>query len=176
MLPLLIRFMVSRGCFRMIRRRNRDTGEIEKYLSRGYIFRSKYFGLFLHQFWSSDPDHPHDHPWANFSFILSGGYHEYGADGTSKWRGPLSIKFRQAQLFHRIAIGPYSGGSSWTLFAHFKRIRHWGFLTNEGWLDAKLYGAKYSSPVEEEGIDYEIRGHLFPRVVDLERTQETKNR
>jgi hypothetical protein len=74
---------------------------------------------------------------------------------------------RQAQLFHRIAIGPHSAGSNWTLFAHFKRTRRWGFLTNEGWLDAKAYGDKYSCPVEEEGVDYEIRGRLFPRVVEL---------
>jgi hypothetical protein len=151
----------------MIRRRNRETNEIEKYLSRGYIFRSKYFGLFLHQFWSSDPDHPHDHPWANLTFVLSGGYHEFNVDGTSKWRGRGHLKLRQAQLFHRIAIGPHSAGSNWTLFAHFKRTRRWGFLTNEGWLGAKDYGDKYSCPVEEEGVDYEIRGRLFPRVVEL---------
>ncbi len=167
MLSLLIRYMERRGCFRMIRRRNRETGEIEKYLNRGYIFRSKYFGLFLHQFWASDPDHPHDHPWANLTFVLSGGYHEFNVDGTSKWRGRGHLKFRQAQLFHRIAIGPHSGGSNWTLFAHLKRTRKWSFLTNEGWLDAKAYGDKYRCPVEEEGVDYEIRGHLFPRVVEL---------
>lgn len=172
MLSLLIRFMVSRGCFRMIHRRNRKTGEVEEYLNRGYIFRSKYFGLFIHQFLASDPDHPHDHPWANLSFILSGGYHEFNVDETSKWRGRWHLKFRQAQLFHRISIGPHSSGSSWTLFAHLKRTRKWGFLTNEGWMDAKAYGEKYSSPVEEEGVDFEIRGHLFPRVVEVGKNAE----
>lgn len=167
MLSLLIRFMKRRGCFRMIHRRNQETNEIEEYLTRGYIFRSKYFGLFLHQFWSSDPDHPHDHPWANVSFILSGGYHEYNVDGTSKWRGPWHLKFRQAQLFHRIAIGPHTRGSSWTLFAHFKRVRKWGFITNEGWIDATEYGDKYNFPVEVQGEDFKLVGHLFPRVVEL---------
>lgn len=167
MLSMLIRFMVNRGCFRMIQRRNRETNMIEKYLHRGYIFRSKYFGLFLHQVWASDPDHPHDHPWSNITLILSGGYHEFNVDGTGKWRRPGSMKFRQAQLFHRIAIGPYAKGNAWTLFVHGKRVRPWGFITNEGWINSKSYGEKYSSPVEQEGVDFEIRGHLFPKVVDL---------
>lgn len=167
MLSLLIRFMKRRGCFRMIHRRNQDTDEIEKYLNRGYIFRSKWFGLFLHQFWTSDPDHPHDHPWPNFTFVLKGGYHEFSVDGTSKWRGPGFMKFRQAQLFHRISIGPHTGGSSWTLFARFKRVRPWGFITPDGWMDATLYGEKYGAPVEQAGEDFEIKGHLFPRVIDL---------
>jgi hypothetical protein len=53
------------------------------------------------------------------------------------------------------------------LFGHFKRIRKWGFWTPDGWLEAKEYGEKHGSPVEVEGVDFEIVGHFFPKVVNL---------
>jgi len=166
MLRSLISFMERRGCTRMISRLGPD-GKIEWYLKRYYIIRSKWFGLFLHQFWSSDPDHYHDHPWPNFGLVLRGGYHETGPDGITKWRPVGFFRFRQAEVFHRISIGPHTRGAAWTLFGHFKRIRKWGFWTPDGWLEAKEYGEQHGSPVEIEGIDFEIVGHLFPKVREL---------
>lgn len=167
MVSSLIRWMKQRGCFRMICRRNQETGKIEKYIHRGYIFRSSLFGLYIHQFWSSDPDHPHTHPWWNYTLVLTGGYHEFDIDGTSEWRGPGFTRFRQALVAHRISIGPNSAGSAWSLFAHGKRRRPWGFLTPDGWIESGVYGDLIGNPVEKEGVDYKIVGYLFPKVVHL---------
>ena len=165
MLNPLVKFMEIRGCFRMIKRLNRETREPENYLYRGYIFRCHWFGIYLHQFWSSDPDHYHDHPWWSLSWILKGGYHEYNADGSCSWRRSGMIKTRPAEVFHRIEIGPHSAGSTWSLFIHLNRKRAWGFMTPEGWLEAEEYGRKYDSTVMQEGAGYKIKGHLFPVVV-----------
>jgi len=166
MLSLLLRFMERRGCARMILRRGPD-GKLRRYLKRYYIFRSRFFGLFIHQFWSSDPDHYHDHPWHNFTLVLRGGYYETSPDGNTSWRAPGFCRFRPAELFHRISVGSHASGTPWSLFAHLKRTREWGFLTTDGWIDAEKYGQRYDSPVDQPGLDFEIRGHLFPRVVWL---------
>ena len=162
----LVSFMEGRGCFRMIDRLNIETKEVEPYLYRGYILRAPWVGVYLHQIWSSDPDHPHDHPWFNISWILKGGYYEFGVDGNSVWRTAGAVIFRPAQLFHRLAIGPHAKGGTWTIFIHFRRKRKWGFITPDGWLEAKVYGEKYDSTVEQEGAGYRIEGWLFPRVVE----------
>ena len=60
---LFIKWLDDRGSSRMITRRFADTGEIGAYLKRHFIFQSKYLTIFLHQFWASDPDDVHDHPW-----------------------------------------------------------------------------------------------------------------
>ena len=168
MLDKLAEWLDRRGSRRMIERRNKESGKDEAYLKRFYILRFERFALFIHQFWSSDPDHPHDHPWANYTLVLSGGYHEISVDGEIAWRGPLCRRYRPAELFHRIVIKPENRGTAWTLFAHFKRTRVWGFLTPEGWMPSKEYGEKYESPVEEgRGADFKLVGHFFPRVVWL---------
>lgn len=45
------------------------------YLRRYYIFKSRYFNIFLHHIRRSDDDpDPHDHPWSFLSLILKNGY------------------------------------------------------------------------------------------------------
>jgi len=176
MLSALISLMERRGCFRMIHRQDSE-GKSVPYLKRYYIFRSKWFGAFIHQFWSSDPDHLHSHPWANFSLILKGGYHESSIDGVTEFRNPGYFRFRQAQVFHRISIGPYSSGAAWTLFIHFRRTCKWGFLADGEWVESSQYGKKYGPDVEQEGKDFEITGHFFPKVRTIGQSpsvQETK--
>jgi hypothetical protein len=168
MLKKLASWLDERGSSRMIRRVNRETGKEHDYLKRFYIFRSKLFSVFIHQFWASDADHIHDHPWSNISWIIRGGYHETSADGTIEYRKKGFKTYRNAEIFHRISIGDHSPGEAWTIFIHFKRKREWGFLTPEGWMPAAEYGAKYESPVEtQQQGDFKIVGALFPKVVDL---------
>ena len=60
MLTVLTNWLDDRGSSRMIRRADRETGIEHDYLKRFYIFRCPVFSIFIHQFWASDPDHPHD--------------------------------------------------------------------------------------------------------------------
>lgn len=168
MLTRLTSWLDRRGSSRMIRRADRETGKVHDYLKRFYIFRSRRFSVFIHQFWASDPDHVHDHPWSNYTWILKGGYWEFEADGTSEWREAGFRRFRMAEQFHRLAIGKHAAGEAWTVFLHFKRRREWGFFTPEGWLPAEEYGEKYGAPVETQEKDYKIVGMFFPKVVWLD--------
>lgn len=166
MLTFLTDWMDKRGSSRMISRADRDTGVVRDYLKRFYVFRCSSFSVFIHQFWSSDPDHVHDHPWNNITWILRGGYWESSADGTTLWRKRGFKRYRNAELFHRLSIGEHSAGEAWTMFLHFKRRRDWGFMTPDGWLAAEEYGDKYDAPVEtQKQGDYEIKGMFFPKVV-----------
>lgn len=167
MLNLLVRWMEKRGCFRMIRRRNPETGFLEDYLYRGHVLRFRNFGLMIHQFCGDDPDELHSHPWWSFTFILKGGYYERGIDGIVFWRPQFFFRLRAAEELHRITLPEGGKGKSWSLFGHFRRYRQWGFLTPEGWVDADEYGKKFNSPVEGGGVDYRIVGHVFPRVVRI---------
>lgn len=166
MLTFLTEWLDERGSSRMIRRADRETKVEHDYLKRFYIFKCPVFSIFIHQFWASDPDHPHDHPWNNITWILKGGYWEYSADGNVEYRGKGFKRYRNAELFHRLAIGEHAAGQAWTLFLHFKRRRDWGFMAPEGWLPAEEYGIKYGAPVEtQKQGDYEIVGTFFPKVV-----------
>ena len=108
----------------------------ELYLTRYVLFRCKWFGIYVHKFWISDYDVPHDHPWNFFSLPLAVGYEEHLPDGTSIWRGPLSPKFRTANEFHWVEL---TNGPAWTFFVHFRHRREWGFLTKDGWVDNDTY-------------------------------------
>lgn len=167
MLMKLVGYLERRGSYRMIARRNRETGEIERYLKRYYLVRTPWFSAFIHQFWSSDPDDVHDHPWHNITCLLKGGYHEFNAAGESEWRQPPFFRWRHREMFHRIAIGPHGAGQAWSFFVTFKRKREWGFMTNDGWIEATKYGELHNSPVEKQGVDYLIDGWFLPVVTRL---------
>ena len=110
MLTVLTDWLDRRGSSRMITRTDLVTGVELDYLKRFYIFRCKFFSLFLHQFWSSDPDHVHDHPWNNITWILKGGYWEESADGHREWHSRGWFRYRNAEIFHRLIIGEHSAG------------------------------------------------------------------
>ena len=80
----------------------RKPGEL--YLSRYVIFRCKWFGMYVHKFWISDYDVPHDHPFNFISIPLTAGYREHLPDGTSIWRRIFSPKFRTAEEFHWVEL------------------------------------------------------------------------
>jgi hypothetical protein len=136
--------------------------EKEDYLGRYYMIKIFGYAVFLHQFWVSDIDECHDHPWWNGSIILRGGYLEHFYDGTVRKRRPGHITLRTANTAHRLEIDPKNKGKVWTLFFHGTRKRRWGFYTKDGWVDAADYNKE---PVTVYGRDYSIVGWLFPRVV-----------
>jgi len=118
-----------------------DRLDEEPYLERYYLFlkdRKDFpFNIFLHKFLKSDPDELHDHPWNYRTFIFRGGYWEY-TDKGKFWRGPLSYLYRPANSFHRIELDK-DKPTCWTLFIPGKKVREWGFQTEDGWVHNEQY-------------------------------------
>jgi|CryBogDrversion2_2_1035213.scaffolds.fasta_scaffold23337_2 hypothetical protein len=122
----------------------------EPYLERYYLFlkdRDSFpFNVFLHKFLKGDPDDVHDHPWSYFTLILRGGYYEwipfFNEMGemtceVQKWRGPGHFRVCKPNSYHRIELKP--GVTAWTLFMPFKKVRDWGFLVNNVWIQNEYY-------------------------------------
>lgn len=145
-------WMERRGSVRFIMRQ--EQGSPERYLDRYYLLRAGRLAVYLHRFWASDQEGVHCHPWANLSLVLTGGYFEVGHDGISRWRRPGAVRFRQAEVLHRVVAAPGTEGRIWTLFFHGRRVRKWGFMRAARW---------------ERALDADrpprLRGVLFPRVV-----------
>ena len=68
------------------------------YLRRYYLLRTKYLGIFVHEFLGDDAEGLHDHPWDFFLFVLRGGYWE---------RTPAGREWRGAELPVRLGPGLY---------------------------------------------------------------------
>lgn len=106
----------------------------EPYLERYYL--GCLFGItfYVHRFVASDPDRGlHDHPWPrSVSLILCGHYYETRRSGVG---APVRVTFKRAPSinvirgtdFHRVILPPPSR-EVWTIFAHGKRTKKWGFL------------------------------------------------
>jgi len=118
---------------------HRKLGEL--YLTRYYIFTSKWISIYIHRFHMSDYDVPHDHPWNFIAVPLKAGYLEHLPDGTVVYRRPFHPKFRTANEFHWVQVDP-ERGPCWTLFIHFRRRRSWGFMTTEGWIRHTEYNKR----------------------------------
>ena len=122
----------------------------EPYLERYYLFlkdRDNFpFNVFLHKFLKGDPDDVHDHPWAYATFILKGGYYEwiprFNNEGIKTcevrhWRGSGHFRICRPNSYHRIELCP--GVTAWTLFMPMKKVREWGFLVNNKWINNEQY-------------------------------------
>lgn len=111
----------------------------EPYLFRWHIIRRRGEGnVYFHIQVASDPERPlHDHPWANMSVILSGGYDEIVQRHTPHGqiferelrRG--DVAFREAQEAHRLIL-PKGISYTMTQFATGPITRKWGFWYPEG--------------------------------------------
>lgn len=123
------------------------------YLARFYLFGGDGEGrapgwrgrttrcLYLHHFFTSDPDGLHNHPWKlAWSIILTGGYLEWrkvpnrnlDREGyitmRSFMRRPGSINVIRPEDYHRAVLFDPAAGC-WTLFyASTKTGKGWGFL------------------------------------------------
>lgn len=109
----------------------------DSYMLRWWIIpRNRWFNIYLHQIRKSDDDRAlHDHPWANCSIVLKGGYNEVTPKGTF-WRRPGSIVFRRATARHRLELPVRNGGINycWTLFITGPWQRSWGFWCPQGFV------------------------------------------
>jgi hypothetical protein len=74
------------------------------------IMRNAYLNVYYHIVKRSDDDTAlHDHPWWNFSIVLTGGYYEHrileGGIHTKVWYGPGSVLFRRRGAYaHRLEL------------------------------------------------------------------------
>lgn len=100
-------------------------------------FVSRLPGVYLHFIVRSDDDRAlHDHPWANASIVLRGGYIEHtirkGGIHGRRLRVAGDVVFRLARSAHRLEI--IDAGPCWSLFVHGFQLRHWGFHCPHGWV------------------------------------------
>ena len=154
MLDKLLNWIERRGGRREIVRDGKP------YISRYYVWRSKYLTILIHKIWASDPDDPHCHPWNNASLILCGNYTEHFLN-KSKYRVAGDFVYRKSDTFHRLEVHGHDKPTV-TMFFTGRRRRPWGFLTKDrGWVAAREYDRQ---PVDIEGRDFVVEGHLFPRV------------
>jgi hypothetical protein len=106
------------------------------YLSRSYLLPGRHsnedrlfcwFNAFIHEFFTSDVDGRHTHPWRFWiSVVLSVGYWEETTSGL-RWRRPGSIAFRGGLTCHRVILDP-TKPRPWTLFIAGPKWVTWGFF------------------------------------------------
>lgn len=117
--------------------------DLQAYLFRWHVVqRSKLANVYFHVQVASDPERPlHDHPWDNFSVILSGGYDELwdpapytiGDDFhpvTRKFRKGDTVK-RKATEAHRLLL-PADIPYTMSLFSTGPKVNDWGFWYPDG--------------------------------------------
>ncbi|MCX5660819.1 MAG: hypothetical protein NTW19_14020 [Planctomycetota bacterium] len=105
------------------------TPQGDKYLKRYYLLRTRWFEVYIHHIFRSDPDADlHDHPWWFVSCILWGGYIEHTQEGKFKRRAP-QILYRPEGSPHRLELAK----PAWTFVLTGPVRRTWGFVTARGW-------------------------------------------
>ena len=104
----------------------------DDYLRRWWIIpRNPGANVYLHEILHSDDDRAlHDHPWANTTVVLSGGYIEHTPDGIFE-RQTGDVVTRAADALHRLVVP--DGGRAVTLFMTGPTVREWGFQCLQGW-------------------------------------------
>lgn len=111
------------------------------YLRRWWITPRNDFGpnVYLHEILRSDDDRAlHDHPWANTSMLLDGGYIEHTPEGVFERRAPW-VGSREAESLHRLEVE--DGGRAVTLFITGPKVRDWGFDCPNGWVPWQVFTA-----------------------------------
>lgn len=119
------------------------SGADRPYLYRWHIVRTLEASVYFHIQVDDDPARPlHDHPWANFSTILSGGYREIlskcdNATLAEEYvREKGDVIYRKASWPHRLLMRP-EFPYTMTLFACGPKVRTWGFWYPRGWVSYK---------------------------------------
>jgi hypothetical protein len=107
------------------------------YMNRHYLRRGYDWAVQFHHLLVDDPDPDlHDHPWDFVSSLLTGGYREHGADGsTIEYEAPCVIA-RPAEVPHRLEL---LDGPMWTLVSCGPVRRGWGFHTAGGFVPWRRY-------------------------------------
>ncbi|ARR55361.1 hypothetical protein HY78_18900 [Rhizorhabdus wittichii DC-6] len=113
------------------------------YLRRWWIVpRSLGCNVYLHEILRSDEDRAgHDHPWANTSYLIEGGYEEVIYHAERPWeeerrvqRTAGDITSRWPHDTHRLIVP--EGGRAISLFMTGPKLKEWGFWCagGKGWV------------------------------------------
>lgn len=137
-------------------------GAGDPYLRRWWLLPlNRWCNVYLHHFLRDDDDRAlHDHPWANLSILLRGGYYEItrGPDGTleRRWRRPGRPVVRlRAAAPHRIELRRDAAGAPvpcWSLFVIGPKVRSWGFHCPRGWVHWRQYTAPDPGGGSQSGL------------------------
>lgn len=114
------------------------------YIYRWHIIpRAGAANCYLHVQVADDPERPlHDHPWDNFSVILSGGYREHICECSTRPNALNTFEydrvfgqaiFRRAAWSHRLFL-PKHFPYTMTLFSTGPKVREWGFWFEDKWV------------------------------------------
>lgn len=111
----------------------------DDYLRRWWVIpRNPFANVYLHQINRSDDDRAlHDHPWANVSVLLKGGYREHLPDGEAIERKAGDVVQRQATDLHRLEL--IDGQPAVSLFITGPKVRDWGFACPNGWVPWQIF-------------------------------------
>lgn len=116
----------------------------DPYMERWWVIpRNRWLNIYLHRIRHDDDDRAlHDHPWANVTLVLAGGYVEHTPQG--KFRREVGdLVFRRATTLHRLELLPelrrhgreiYGRQKTWSLFLTGPVVRTWGFACPQGWV------------------------------------------
>ena len=114
-----------------MKRRTPDLVIQENYMERWHLIRTRYLCVYLHVYSGGDNKRMlHDHPWWNWSYILSGWYGEEDLERNITYLSQGCTQRRNAETAHRIAS--CSPGTI-SLFITGPRSRVWGFFCSDGW-------------------------------------------
>ena len=120
------------------------TGKL--YIRRWWLIKWSWICVYLHSQhrddWARDL---HDHVAWNISIILRGGYYEITEEHPNgRFRWPGMIVFRRATLLHRLELA-VPGRPSWSIWIRGPKMRRWGFMTKDGWMNDDDYREKFGS-------------------------------
>ena len=96
-------------------------------MERWRILKGRIFSVYIHRILKSDQDDAlHDHPWASFSWLISGSYIEVNEKGRHIFQAGSFIG-RRAEHRHRILVQDDSNEEIITIFCVGRKTRDWGF-------------------------------------------------
>lgn len=108
--------------------------EEEVYLIRYFIFKSRFFNIYIHRFLRSDADDLHDHPWHFWTYMLQGAYTEMSPQGLTR-RTTKKNKFKYMAPTHlhsvkvdKVILWEERSRAPLTLCITGPIQREWGFV------------------------------------------------
>ena len=118
-----------------------NTDGISTYLRRRIVVKTPWFAVYLHRILLPDTDFwSHNHPFAFWSWVLSGGYVEHRLTrdlwASVRDRDRWSLAFTGLDDFHKITVleSPTFRQGVVTLVLCGPRRQEWGFITTEGFV------------------------------------------
>lgn len=122
----------------------------ELYLKRLRVIQTPWFAFYIHWIYVADNDrHLHNHPWNFYSFIWRGGYVEEATTQPKALFDPNWWGHPQENVY-TAGHGHWFGSNAWHRIIHIlpgtitlvftgKRMRKWGFYTENGFVPWDQY-------------------------------------